>query len=225
MKVGQIAHKGRIAADHVSMDLPQSRIVMVDDQVSFVDAFGLALSLTEDLKLIGRSTTASEGAQLCHQMRPDLLMTDYRLPKGETGTGLARELREAGMKIPIIVLTGFLAPQVRREAASMDNVHAISKDTSVQEIVTLMRSVLTGVQRSGEVVIDLAGDHGLSRAELEVLEALNSGAGPSEIADLLHLSVHTVRGRIKSIYRKLSVSSLGEAIATATRLGVLVPPT
>ena len=100
---------------------------------------------------------------------------------------------------------------------------ARSRDASVQEIVTSMRSVLTG-QVGAEEVIDLDREAGLTGPELEVLEALNTGAAPNEIAQLLHLSVHTVRGRIKSIYRKLSVGSLGEAIATATRMGVLVPP-
>lgn len=197
---------------------------MVDDQVSFVDAFGLALSLTEDLKLVGRSTTAAEAALICHEKRPDLVVSDYRLPDGETGTKLAADLRASGFDAPIIVLTGFLAPQVRREVAMIGGVTALSKDTSVQEIVTAMRSVLTGAIDLNEPAIDLVPETGLTAAELEVLEALNIGASPNEISEMLHLSVHTVRGRIKSIYRKLSVGSLGEAIATATRMGVLVPP-
>ncbi len=204
------------------METSPSRILMIDDQVSFVDAFGLALSLTEDLKLIGRATNADDGVELALKYRPDLVVTDYRLPAGRTGTDLASKLRLAGFESPIVVLTGFLAPQVRREVAQLPNVTALSKDTSVQQIVTTMRSIISGAEAE-ELVLDVAS--GLTPAELEVLEALNTGAGPTEIAEILHLSVHTVRGRIKSIYRKLSVSSLGEAIATATRMGVLVPPT
>jgi len=206
------------------MEVKTSRLVMVDDQVSFVDAFGLALSLTEDLKLVGRSTSVDDGFRVCLEHRPDLVVTDYRLPNGETGTTLASRLRKEGFASPIIVLTGFLAPQVRREVAELSQVTALSKDASVQDIVTSIRSVLAGSAISNEKVIDLDLETGLSSAELEVLEALNTGAAPTEIAELLHLSVHTVRGRIKSIYRKLSVGSLGEAIATATRMGVLVPP-
>lgn len=197
---------------------------MVDDQVSFVDAFGLALSLTSDLKLVGRSTNALEAHKLITELSPDLVVTDYRLPDGETGTKLAADLRSSGFDAPIIVLTGFLAPQVRREVATLGHVTALSKDTSVQEIVTAMRSVISGVIELNDTVLELSPESGLTSAELEVLEALNTGASPNEISEMLHLSVHTVRGRIKSIYRKLSVGSLGEAIATATRMGVLVPP-
>ena len=204
------------------MDQTYFRVVMIDDQVSFVDAFGLALSLTDDLKLVGRATNAVDGLTLSTERQPDLVVTDYRLPNGRTGTDLASDLRAAGFTKPILVLTGFLAPQVCREVEQLHDVTAVSKDTSVLQIVTTMRSILRGGDHDAGPVLDL--DTGLSSAELEVLEALNTGAGPTEIAEMLHLSVHTVRGRIKSVYRKLSVGSLGEAVAKATRLGVLVPP-
>lgn len=198
---------------------------MIDDQVAFVDAFGLALSLTDDLCLVGRASEAQAGLDLCSSQAPDLVITDYRLPGGQTGTKIAAQLRAEGFTSPIIVLTGFLAPQVKREVESIEGVTAISKDTSIQNIVMEMRSTIAGVATTAGAPVEPNGDAGLTNGELEVLEALNTGAAPNEIAQTLHLSVHTVRGRIKSIYRKLSVGSLGEAIATATRMGVLVPPT
>lgn len=207
------------------METKPDRVVMIDDQIAFVDAFGLALSLTDDLKLVGRASDAEEGIDLCVNHGPDLVVTDYRLPGGETGTRIAAQLRADGFRAPIIVLTGFLAPQVQREVEALDSVTAISKDTSIQTIVTEMRSTIAGRAHGTNPVVDADGGVGLSNGELEVLEALNTGAAPNEIAEILHLSVHTVRGRIKAIYRKLGVGSLGEAIATATRMGVLVPPT
>ena len=201
------------------------RIVMIDDQVAFVDAFGLALSLTSDLKLVGRATEAQEGIDLCESHEPDLVLTDYRLPEGRTGTKVAADLRSIGFSAPIIVLTGFLAPQVQREVDCLDGVTAISKDSSVQTIVTAMRSTIAGGELTESPNASPEELLGLSNAELDVLESLNLGLTPVEIAETLHISIHTVRGRIKSIYRKLSVGSLGEAIAKATRTGILVPPT
>ena len=53
----------------------------------------------------------------------------------------------------------------------------------------------------------------LSRREREVLERLAQGAAYKEIAEMLQLSIETIRMNVKSIYTKLHVHSRGEAVA------------
>ncbi len=198
------------------------RVVVIDDQTSYVDAFGLAISLTPDLELVGRATDAESGIEVCKRMKPDLVVTDYRLPGGATGTTLATSLREDGFSAPILVLTGFMAPQVIREAEEIDSLHAISKNTPMTSIVNAMRQVSGGLPLEPDD--SEGGTQSLSAGELEVLEMLANGQTPTEIANFMHLSLHTVRARIKSMHKKLNVASQGEAIATAIRLGLVVPP-
>ena len=206
------------------MEQPVANVMIVDDQVSYAEAIGLALSLTPDLESAGRAHDVESALELCQRTKPDIVLTDYRLPGGETGSVLARNLRDVGYENPIIILTGFLAPQVRREAAELVDVDAFSKDESITSIIQLIRSRVFGA----ELEVDPAAVSPkpmLSPGELEVLELLNTGKTPSEIAAELFLSLHTVRDRIKTMHRKLGVASQVEAIATATRLGLLVPPT
>lgn len=198
-----------------------TRVVVIDDQTSYVDAFGLAISLTPDLELVGRATDAESGLEVCQRMKPDLVVTDYRLPGGATGTKLAASLRAAGFSRPILVLTGFMAPQVIREAEEIEDLHAISKNTPMTSIVNAMRQVSGGLPFEPGVE---GSTSSLSAGELEVLEMLANGQTPTEIANQMHLSLHTVRARIKSMHKKLNVASQGEAIATAIRLGLVVPP-
>ena len=61
----------------------------------------------------------------------------------------------------------------------------------------------------------------LSRREQEVLELVSRGFSYAEIADLKHLSVHTIQTHIKSLYGKLEVHSKLEAVLEATRMGLL----
>ncbi len=197
-------------------------LVVIDDQISYVDAFGLALSLTPDLELAGRAANAEDGERVTLAVQPDLLVTDYRLPNGQTGTMLSGRLRDAGFTAPILVLTGFLAPQVIREAGEIDDLHVISKNTPMTGIVNAIRQIIKGLPI--ELDPDTTPDSNLSPGELEVLERLSNGQTPAEIAQMLHLSVHSIRARIKSMHRKLNVASQGEAIATAIRLGLVVPP-
>lgn len=201
-----------------------AKIVIIDDQVSYAEAIGLALSLTPDLELAGRAFDRESALTLVERTSPDLVITDYRLPAGETGSALAAAVREAGYKRPIIMLTGFLAPQVVREANELEDVHAMSKDESITSIIQLIRHRVFGAELGEDPRIepDVAS---LSPGELEVLELLNLGKTPAEIAAELFLSLHTVRDRIKTMHRKLGVASQVEAIATATRRGLLVPPT
>jgi DNA-binding NarL/FixJ family response regulator len=57
----------------------------------------------------------------------------------------------------------------------------------------------------------------LSKREREVLEHLAQGIPYKEIADVLALSIDTVRIHIKGIYSKLHVHSRGEAVAKYLR--------
>jgi len=61
----------------------------------------------------------------------------------------------------------------------------------------------------------------LSPREQSVLSILARGYSYREIATVLDVSVYTVQTHIKSLYRKLAVSSRGEAVFEASRLGLL----
>lgn len=63
-------------------------------------------------------------------------------------------------------------------------------------------------------------DADLTAREREVLALVGRGLRNSEVAVALQLSEHTVAGYIKSIYRKLDISSRAEASWHAARLGL-----
>jgi DNA-binding CsgD family transcriptional regulator len=61
----------------------------------------------------------------------------------------------------------------------------------------------------------------LTPAELRLLPYLQTHLTAAGIAGQLFLSSHTVKAEIKSIYRKLGVSSRDDAVQTATAIGLL----
>jgi len=63
----------------------------------------------------------------------------------------------------------------------------------------------------------------LTPAELRVLPMLSTHLMFEEIADRLHVSKHTVKAQVVSIYGKLGVSSRGEAVDRAIEIGLLEP--
>jgi LuxR family maltose regulon positive regulatory protein len=61
----------------------------------------------------------------------------------------------------------------------------------------------------------------LSERELEVLRLLDSDLSRPEIAQMLYISVNTVRSHLRHIYQKLDVHSREEAVQRAQTLGLL----
>ena len=67
----------------------------------------------------------------------------------------------------------------------------------------------------------LPGTSALTDAELRLLPLLSTHLPVPEIAAELVLSPHTVKSRMKSIYRKLDVATRHQAVTRARELGLL----
>ncbi len=202
--------------------------MIVDDQRSFGEALVLALSLTEDFKAVGAAGDVSSGLDVTSSASPDLVIADYRLSGSSTGVDLARKIRERESemqgrrthRVPIVILTGYPAPQVIRESSELENVSVMSKNDPLAELIAGFRLAVTHQQIATPKFAD---PYGLSRGEIEVLEFLADGLSAAEIAERLSLSLHAIRSRIKSLLQKIGASSQVEAIAAATSAGLVVP--
>ena len=84
------------------------------------------------------------------------------------------------------------------------------------QLVELRRQAIGAAQA-------LAGPSTLTPAELRVLPMLSTHLMFEEIAQRLHVSRHTVKAQVVSIYSKLGVSSRGEAVDRAIEIGLLEP--
>jgi DNA-binding CsgD family transcriptional regulator len=66
--------------------------------------------------------------------------------------------------------------------------------------------------KSADVAPLIVDAYGLSSRELDVARAVARGLRTAEVATELHLSPHTIRDHLKSLYEKVSVSSRGELV-------------
>jgi len=89
-------------------------------------------------------------------------------------------------------------------SASVDDLERLQRDLerALQRV-----EALRGVARSPTDLSDLSG------REREILPALLRGRSASEVGEELFISPHTVRNHMKSIYKKLDVSSHLELLA------------
>jgi len=67
----------------------------------------------------------------------------------------------------------------------------------------------------------LPGDLGLSERELAILRLLAGSLSQREIGSELYISLNTVKGHVRSIFRKLGVNGRAEAVARGRELGLV----
>jgi two-component system, NarL family, response regulator YdfI len=194
---------------------------------------GLAAMLALDRTISVVGTTANLellGADV-DRLRPDLILLDL-------GTEHRPNLWEKLLSIqesqdPIgIILTVANFDRLDINAAMGAGVRGILPDTSTEaELIAAVVAVARGL-----VVLDpgaialfstrataaLNAGFSLTPREIEVLTRLGSGLGNKAIAQNLHISEHTVKFHISSIFQKLGVSTRTEAVTAGVRLGLIL---
>jgi len=61
------------------------------------------------------AATAEEALRIAGEISPGLVLTDFQLP-GMDGIGMVRSLRNAGHRVPFILISGFLSADIEAEA-------------------------------------------------------------------------------------------------------------
>jgi DNA-binding NarL/FixJ family response regulator len=207
----------------------QPRTVVVVD-----DAAEVRLLVKHQLARSGRFTVVGEGAdgreaiEQVRKQRPDVLLLDVSMP-GMDGLEALPRLREAAPDAEVVVLTASVAEEnllasIRAGAAGyllktepperiVEFLRGVAKgDAALSGSIArrLLEKVREGRDASGGVPDAIAST--LSAREVEVLLLLDEHLGTDEIATRLYISEHTVRSHVKSLLRKLGVSSRRQAL-------------
>ncbi|MCF8149105.1 MAG: response regulator transcription factor [Burkholderiaceae bacterium] len=163
----------------------------------------------------------------------DVALVDIDLPDG-TGVDVIAMLRDRMPQTVTIVTTIFdddahVFPAMLAGARGY-----LLKEQPREQFVSGLQGILRGepplspaIARRMIAHFNTAGlvvsgeDVELTSRETEVLRLVAKGLTHGEIATLLGLSRHTIIDYIKSLYRKLNVSSRAEAAVVATRRGLV----
>lgn len=104
-----------------------------------------------------RALTVPDGVAALEAMQrdatpPDLILTDYNLPKGMNGVELTVKLREVlRWQIPAIILTGDITPIILRGIAGLDCVR-LNKPVKLPELTNVIERLLVGSAAPARVV-------------------------------------------------------------------------
>ncbi len=122
--------------------LGRSRVLLVEDDPGVRDATRLLLKV-EGYRVTAVSSLAEALEKALEQPDIDLLVTDYHLSDGETGTQVIAELRERlGVSLRAVLMTGDTSSAIR-ELPRDPHLRIASKPIKADELLTLLRALIT----------------------------------------------------------------------------------
>jgi len=202
-------------------------ILLVDDHPLTRDGLA-ALLRGHGFDVVGEAGDGREAIELAGRLQPDVILLDLSMP-GLNGLDALPRLREQAPSSEVVVLTASgdednLLAAIRGGAAGyllktepperlVDFLRgAAAGEAALSGVVArrLLEQVRNGRGADGGVPESIA--HRLSARELEVLLLLDEHLGTDQIAKRLFISEHTVRSHVKSLLRKLDVSSRRQAL-------------
>lgn len=211
-----------------------SRVLVVEDEAQTRERIARAVRADAALELCGTAANCAEARRLFAEHRPQAVLIDLGLPDGD-GAALIRELSATAPEALFMVITVFGDEAHVVEAIKAGASSYLLKDASALKVARAIHEMLAGgspispgvarylLQRMQAPVepkrVQVTAQ--LSSRERDVLSLVAKGYAYLEIGEALEVSVNTVGSHVKQIYRKLAVSSRGEAVYEAVQQGLI----
>jgi DNA-binding NarL/FixJ family response regulator len=200
------------------------RILIADDHTVVREGLVSLVKRKADMVVVAEATNGREAVDLWKQHHPDIALLDLRMPELD-GVGAIKEIREQDPNAHIVVLTTFDGDEDIYRAIKAGAKAYLLKDTAREALMECIRRVHAGETCIPPILAaklaERVSGEGLSAREIEVLQRMAAGKSNKEIGAELFISEGTVKTHVKSIFSKLDVVSRTEAVATATRRGLI----
>lgn len=209
------------------------RVLVVDDQQLFAQGMLRLLEGDDGIAVVGVAASVEEAVKIGTAEKPDVVVLDWNLPDG-TGADAARRLLAEDPSVKLVVLTGLTVETVLAGAVEAGCAAVLTKNRAFEEIVDAICSAHTGdvtisLSKLSSIVGRLQSPRpglgaNLTSRELDVMGRLAEGLSNEAIAEVLTLSVHTVRNHVQSIIMKMKAHSKLEAVMKGLREGIIDVP-
>jgi DNA-binding NarL/FixJ family response regulator len=213
------------------------RIVVADDQEVVRAGFGALLNTQPDFTVVGSAADGAEAIRVCHELRPDVVLMDVRMPVMD-GIEATRRIA-VGERPRILMLTTFDLDEHVYEALNAGASGFLLKDVTAERLFDAVRVVAAGEALLAPTVTrrlinefarlrpqPAQADGGLdvlTPRETEVLRLVAQGLSNTEIAERLVVSDETVKTHVSRLLSKLGLRDRTQAVVLAYESGLVVP--
>jgi DNA-binding NarL/FixJ family response regulator len=223
--------------------LASVQVVTIEDDRRYRTSLEALFGLTSDFALAASFASATEAlvrldADVDRGAAPhwDVILMDLQLP-GLDGIEATRRVHRLLPSAHIVALTVFEEPSTVVAAICAGAEGYILKRTPPDELLDQLRAVVNGgsplTPAIARTLLDLVRRIGPSSSETapprfdltdreqDVLRCLVQGMAYKTTASELDISIDTVRSHVRSVYRKLQVHSVAQAVGRALRDGLV----
>lgn len=223
------------------------RVLLVDDQQIVRQGLATILRYAPGIKVVGEAGDGEEAIALAHQLEPDVVLMDLKMPR----LGGIPATRQICAELPdtrVIILTTYDTDDLVFEGIKAGARGYLLKDATSETLVEAIRGALRGESQLDphvaakvlgefrrlaeelvprqvkEPVDDAAADvmiEPLTPREEEVLHLLAEGLSNREIGARLYLTEGTVKNYVSAIIAKLQANDRTHAVVTALRRGLV----
>ena len=206
------------------------RVLLVDDHPVVREGLRGMLVTEPGIDVTGEAASGDEAVAMTRALRPDLVLMDLRMPRGDGVSAITR-IRAELPETRIIVLTTYDTDADILRAVEAGATGYLLKDTPRAELARAVRAAARG-----ETVLapSVAGrlmtrvrepqPEPLSAAQTQVLALVARGFTNAEIGRKLFISEATVKTHLLRASAKLGVSGRTAAVTKAIETGALPPP-
>jgi DNA-binding NarL/FixJ family response regulator len=205
------------------------RVAIFEDNRNLRDGLYQLINGSHDFECTGAYANCNTLLKNIEESKPDVVLMDIEMP-GMNGIEAVKLLKEKHPEIKILMETIFEDNDKIFKSVCNGAEGYILKNTSPVQILSSIKEIYEGgapmtpsiaskvlkmfkVQSSH----DSKNSFDLTEREKEILKCLVEGMSYKLIADNCFISVDTVSGHIKNIYKKLQVHSKSEAVAKAIK--------
>jgi len=199
------------------------QILIVEDQTVLRDSLSHVLDFQDDMKVIGVTNDASKSLQLCHELKPDLVLMDVVTENNANGITFAAQIRSELPDIKIVIMTAFPDMTFVDEARKAGAHSYFYKKFENEHLAYMIRNTMKGMSVYLCPSDSPPSFNQLTEREIKVIRLVSLGKSRNEIHKELGISETTLKPIITSILNKTGFDTIMEFVIYAVGKGLIVP--
>lgn len=202
------------------------RVIVADDHPVVRGGLVALLAEASDLEVVGQAADGEALVRLALELRPDVVLTDLRMP-GIGGAEATRRILAEVDATHVLILTTYETDADILTATEAGATGYLLKAAPPLEIFAGVRAVARGERAMAPSVARSLAERqaspaiALSSREREVLALMKQGSTNAAIGAALFIGEATVKSHLQSIFAKLGVRDRTSAVAVALQRGLL----